>query len=158
MDKSSAEFFTAVSKKLKELAKDIDSFVNENQQELLFDIEKKEPKKKDEVFIPLKELFMKYYKMEKGVEYYWLAKDSVALKRLVAKIKSVGNTKTDNEIIGSFALVLKNLKDIGENFVYDNLGMTMLDMNFNKIIAKINQSSGQSEKDKIIKGMTGNGN
>lgn len=151
MNDSSAEFFTNISKRLKEIAKDIDTFVNKNSNELLFDVKPDKPKK-SELFGKMKKRFVLYYIHVKKVDYYWLAKDAVSLNRIIKKIKEIAKAKTDDEVYENFGLILTNLKNI-DQFAFDNLSVGVLDANLNTIIAKILQYEGGTERAQLLKDM-----
>lgn len=136
------EFLTAISKRLKAIAKDIDQFLNENHSEKLFDTPVTVPdsKKKTALFGELRAEFMRYYEEQKGAKYYWLAKDAVALNRIITKLLQNTKEPNDESVIEGFKIILQRLKAT-DDFVFQNLNVGILDSKLVNLIAKIKDST-----------------
>jgi len=142
-----AEFLSSLSKKLKGIAKDIDEYVNKNYQELLFEIPPI-PNEGDEMAIlrELKSAFMVWYQAERGINYYWLAKDVVAMKRIIRKLKDNIENPDNESIKKSFEIVLSRVRHV-DDFVYQNMNVGLLDSKFVGLMAKVKDSTETKSKD-----------
>ena len=106
----------------------------------------------DPYFAPLKECFMNFYSLMFGSEYYWEAKDSVAIKGISKKLTKAANDKgldnTPENIAGNFQILLENISD---KWILDRLSPTLINAKYNEIISNIKQKkhNGNSENFRI---------
>ena len=120
---------------------------------------KDKPKKKatkgktsqDPYFNPLKECFMQFYSLLFQSEYYWEAKDSVAIKGISKKLtkaaKDKGLDESPESIAGNFQILLENISD---KWILDRLSPTLINAKYNEIISNIKQKKhGNSENFRI---------
>ena len=100
----------------------------------------KPPKKKktDPNFRPFKKMFEDYYKKITTTEYYWQVKDSVAINRLIVKIKfAYKNAEhqilnpTNEEMINGFEHILKRAE--ADKWINKNFEPTIIDSKFNNL-------------------------
>ena len=105
----------------------------------------------DPYFAPLKECFMNFYSLMFGSEYYWEAKDSVAIKGISKKLTKAANDKgldnTPENIAGNFQILLENISD---KWILDHMAPTLINSKYNEIISTIKQKKhGNSENIRI---------
>lgn len=105
----------------------------------------------DPYFAPLKECFMNFYSLMFGSEYYWEAKDSVAIKGISKKLTKAANDKgldnTPENIAGNFQILLENISD---KWILDHMAPTLINSKYNEIISTIKQKKhGNSENFRI---------
>ena len=85
----------------------------------------------------LKDVFLAHYLDVAKEEYYFMAKDGAALKRLKVKIaksyKNIDTEPTDDNIIFAFRVILKKMPEFFQN----NLDLTLIDSKYNSIIQQI---------------------
>ena len=144
----------------KEINNNIYSLSNEREHETenVEAIEEK-PKKKvtkgktsqDPYFNPLKECFMNFYSLVFGSEYYWEAKDSVAIKAISKKLtkaaKDKGLDESPESIAGNFQILLENISD---KWILDRFSPTLINAKYNEIISNIKQKKhGNNENFRI---------
>ena len=108
-------------------------------------------KNQDPYFAPLKETFMQFYSLLFGSEYYWEAKDSVAIKGISKKLtkaaKDKGLDESPESIAGNFQILLENISD---KWILDRLSPTLINAKYNEIISNIKQKKhGNSENFRI---------
>lgn len=98
----------------------------------------------------LKEDFIKWYKWKKKVDYYWTAKDGNNLKLLIKKlefsIKSENMPENDEHIQAAFQNLLNMNND---EWIKDNLSISIINSKYNELIAKI-KSSPDNFRQRII--------
>ena len=103
---------------------------------------KTQGKKKDvdPYFAPLKETFMNFYSLMFQSEYYWEAKDSVAIKAISKKLQKAAKDKgledTPENIATNFGILLNNITD---KWIIDRLSPTLINSKYNEIISNIKQ-------------------
>lgn len=112
------------------------------------EIVEEKPKKKtqgkkkdvDPYFAPLKETFMNFYSLMFNSEYYWEAKDSVAIKAISKKLQKAAKDKgledTPENIATNFGILLNNITD---KWIIDRLSPTLINSKYNEIISNIKQ-------------------
>ena len=93
-------------------------------------------KKVSPYFHSFKDLFLKYYNQNSTIEYYWQAKDSVAINRLISQVthayKSVGNeSPTDTEMNAGFEAILK--KALKDKWISQNFEPSIISSKFNNL-------------------------
>ena len=154
----------------KEINNNISSLSNEREHETenVEAIEEK-PKKttkgktknQDPYFAPLKETFMNFYSLMFGSEYYWEAKDSVAIKQISKKLQKAAKDKgledSPENIATNFGILLNNITD---KWILDRLSPTLINAKYNEIISNIKQKkhNGNSENFRIsFAPVSGNG-
>ena len=97
-------------------------------------------KNQDPYFNPLKECFMNFYSLLFQSEYYWEAKDSVAIKGISKKLtkaaKDKGLDATPESIAGNFQILLENITD---KWILDRMSPTLINSKYNEIISNIKQ-------------------
>lgn len=109
-------------------------------------------KNQDPYFAPLKECFMNFYSLLFQSEYYWEAKDIVAIKAISKKLQKAANDKgldnTPENIAGNFQILLENISD---KWILDRLSPTLINSKYNEIISNIKQKKqhGNSEDFRI---------
>jgi len=103
------------------------------------DIKKSLPKNKFSEFKEFKQIFLDFYKLKTGEDYYWTAKDAGKVKSLVSKLKfkikeksSAEKEATDTEATKGFTHLLNMIAD---NWILSNLSMSIIDSKFNEIIS-----------------------
>lgn len=109
---------------------------------------KKDP---DPYFAPLKETFMNFYSLMFNSEYYWEAKDSVAIKAISKKLQKAAKDKglddTPENIATNFGILLNNISD---KWILDHMAPTLINSKYNEIISTIKQKKhGNSENIRI---------
>ncbi len=105
----------------------------------------------DPYFNPLKECFMNFYSLVFGSEYYWEAKDSVAIKAISKKLQKAAKDKglddTPENIATNFGILLNNISD---KWILDHMAPTLINSKYNEIISTIKQKKhGNSENFRI---------
>lgn len=110
------------------------------------EIAEDKPKKKtqgkkkeiDPYFNPLKETFMNFYSLAFNSEYYWEAKDSVAIKAISKKLqkaaKDKGLEESPENIAGNFKILLENITD---KWILDRLSPPLINGKYNEIVSNI---------------------
>ena len=111
----------------------------------------KKTKSQDPYFAPLKETFMNFYSLMFNSEYYWEAKDSVAIKAISKKLQKAANDKgledTPENIATNFRILLDRISD---KWILDRLSPTIINSKYNEIISNIKQKKhGNSENIRI---------
>lgn len=96
----------------------------------------------DPYFAPLKETFMNFYSLLFNSEYYWEAKDSVAIKAISKKLKKAADDKglddTPESIAENFKILLERISD---KWILDRLSPTLINGKYNEIISNIKQAN-----------------
>lgn len=90
----------------------------------------------------IKDSFLIYYKEKKGLDYYFQSKDgnkiNSIIKKLLSQIKTtypnLAPEKETEQINKAFKFILEQLKD---DWIIDNLELSIIDSKFNTIISKI---------------------
>ena len=105
----------------------------------------------DPYFNPLKECFMNFYSLLFQSEYYWEAKDSVAIKAISKKLqkaaKDKGLDESPESIAGNFQILLENITD---KWILDRMSPTLINSKYNEIISNIKQKKhGNNENFRI---------
>lgn len=95
----------------------------------------------------LRNEFEKFYLKNKGIEYYFTAKDAGNLTQIINKIKKIGKTE-DNAIIQNIWITILQRNE--DKWVNDNLSISNVNSKFNEIIAKIKGSADNYDKDRIM--------
>lgn len=108
-------------------------------------------KSQDPYFAPLKETFMNFYSLMFNSEYYWEAKDSVAIKAISKKLQKAAKDKdlddTPENIATNFGILLNNISD---KWILDHMAPTLINSKYNEIISTIKQKKhGNSENIRI---------
>ena len=108
-------------------------------------------KSQDPYFAPLKECFMNFYSLMFNSEYYWEAKDSVAIKQISKKLQKAAKDKnledTPENIATNFGILLNNITD---KWILDHMAPTLINSKYNEIISTIKQKKhGNSENIRI---------
>lgn len=110
------------------------------------EIVEEKPKKKtqgkkkdvDPYFAPLKETFMNFYSLMFGSEYYWEAKDSVAIKAISKKLQKAAKDKgledSPESIASNFKILLENITD---KWILERLSPTLINGKYNEIVCNI---------------------
>lgn len=97
-------------------------------------------KKKDtESHNLLKTYFMEWYDMTFKNAYYWQAKDSVAIHRIIKKIIFKFNSKNGRapekeEVLTAFKMVIENIND---DWILSRISVTMVDGKFNELVSQL---------------------
>jgi len=101
-----------------------------------------------ELRLKIKKVFLDFYKNETdGSNYYWSAKDSAALIRLIKKInlkieeRYPKNPNKDDFIIDGFTHLIYSITD---KWILNNLSITIIDSKFNDIFLQLKRR--QNEK------------
>ena len=108
-------------------------------------------KSQDPYFAPLKETFMNFYSLMFNSEYYWEAKDSVAIKAISKKLQKAAKDKgladTPENIATNFGILLNNITD---KWILDHMAPTLINSKYNEIISTIKQKKhGNTENFRI---------
>jgi len=92
-----------------------------------------------------------YYSM-KEIEYYWTDKDSNSLKEVISKIEFTIKSKdfilNDKNIRASFQKIISSIND---NWIKENLSLTIINSKYNEIISKIKNGKGSLRERTIEK-------
>lgn len=97
-------------------------------------------RKGDPLFVPLKEIYLNWYKEKEETDYYFAAKDAGALSQLIKKLKFAvkakdGNNEPDEEQLKeAFKYVLNHLP---KWFLENDSSLTIINSKFNQIIKQI---------------------
>jgi hypothetical protein len=100
-------------------------------------------------FNGIKSIFLEHYKQTKGLDYYFAAKDAGAVSQLVRKleahIRTHNGTDTADreEVCNTFSVMIEKIKD---NWIIDNLSLTLINSKYNEIISQINGKSNNTLK------------
>lgn len=128
----------------KEINNNIYSLSNEREHEK--EIVEEKPKKTtkgkkkdvDPYFAPLKETFMNFYSLLFQSEYYWEAKDSVAIKAISKKLQKAAKDKSledaPENIAVNFKILLENITD---KWILDRLSPNLINAKYNEIVSNI---------------------
>lgn len=108
-------------------------------------------KSQDPYFAPLKETFMNFYSLMFNSEYYWEAKDSVAIKAISKKLRKAAADKgledSPENIATNFGILLNNITD---KWILDHMAPTLINSKYNEIISTIKQKKhGNSENIRV---------
>jgi len=144
-------------RKKKEVKKEeyLSEKVSENPSDLSVpDSPKHQKKQKKEPQNPyhgaLKKIFLKFFKEEKGVDFYWAPKEATALNQLTEKMKfsisGAGHEVNEDSVTTTFWLILRKNPD---SWINENLSVTILNSKYNEIIAKIKQATGSGTSDSL---------
>ena len=108
-------------------------------------------KRKEQISPDCKKYFLDYYLKEKGVEFYWTAAESVALNKLIQKIRSISKNKPDSEVLNLFYVFVDKIK-ASDQWVYDNLSIRIMNQKFNEIIPKMKKVGADGRKVNVPNG------
>ena len=115
----------------------------------------KKPKKAPALVTKARKVFETYFTELYSDSYYWQAKDAVAMKRLLQKIKFSRENRaaplpTDDDSLVSALLAF--LKSINKDWIVNNFSVTKIDSQYNEIISQIknrkNNDNRQETSDK----------
>lgn len=100
-----------------------------------------------------KQSFIDFYKLQKGEDFYWTAKDATNMNNLISKIvfkikeKTGKETCTNDETLLAFNLIIKNIQD---KWILDNYSLPNINSKFNEIFSQIkNSNNGTPAKDNL---------
>lgn len=104
----------------------------------------------------LKKMFLDFYLNKTTSEYYWEAKDGLALKKIIDKLlfkikeknPALKKESEESEIQNGFRHFLSGIKD---KWILENLSMTILNSKFNEIINQIINPNGKSNTNAVKK-------
>lgn len=85
-------------------------------------------------------IFENYFSKQYGDSYYWSAKDAVAMKRLLQKIKFSRTNRPNSLPVDDEALcnaLGALLRSIDKNWIVNNFSVTKIDSQYNEIISEI---------------------
>lgn len=104
----------------------------------------------------LKKFFLDWYKKEYKDSYYWQAKDSISIKRIIKKIgfkiKEKNNAEaTDEQILKSFEIVITNIED---DWILSNLSVNLIDSKLNQLVNQLRNTSKEKQDGKTVKANT----
>ena len=91
-----------------------------------------------------KQSFIDYYRFIKNEDFYWAAKDAVAMNSLINKIIFKVKEKTgvdevpNSETLKAFNLIIKNIQD---KWILDNYSLPNINSKFNEIFIQIKNSN-----------------
>jgi len=113
----------------------------------------KKKKKTDPLFQPFRKLFEAEYTRLTGTVYYWQVKDSVAINRLIQKVRYAYKTAkkpvenpTSEQMTNGFAHILKRAAN--DKWLSRNFETTLIDSKFNNL--KNLRNGTQTEKDREL--------
>jgi len=113
----------------------------------------KKKKKTDPLFQPFRKLFEDEYTRLTGTVYYWQVKDSVAINRLIQKVRYAYKTAkkpvenpTSEQMTNGFAHILKRAAN--DKWLSRNFETTLIDSKFNNL--KNLRNGTQTEKDREL--------
>jgi len=98
--------------------------------------EKKEPS----FHAKMREEFESFYFKQKEIEYYWQAKDGMALKQIITKLKK--HSEDEDKILEAWQVILQHNND---KWINDNLSVSIINSKYNEIIAKMKGSAQGSQ-------------
>jgi hypothetical protein len=88
-----------------------------------------------------REVFCDFYLEHFGTAYYWVAKDYVALKQLLNKIKKKlaeqHKPSDENALLDSFKHLLKAIVKLDNDWYKQNFSMSVINSQFNVLYVKI---------------------
>lgn len=120
----------------------INSNPNSNPNLILSGVGKKQPTNQN-LQHELRIIFENWYLAYKNVPYYYDAKSAGALKQIITKVKNLMTIEqTDDNIKKAFSYLLENLND---DFVLNNCDLSVINSQFNKILAKIKKPEQKSK-------------
>lgn len=100
----------------------------------------KKAKKTPSIVTKARVIFEDYFYEQYGEKYYWSAKDAVAMKRLLQKIKFSRTNRTyplpvdDDSLCEAFGALLRS---IDKSWIVNNFSVTKIDSQYNEIISEI---------------------
>jgi len=103
----------------------------------------------------LKDTFLEVYLKDTGNEFYWSAKEATNLKKLITSIKfsikqKKGSDSTDDEVITSFDMILKNLPKWNKE---NNFSVSGINGQYNNIINQIRNGKSEIGKANRVQGL-----
>jgi len=108
----------------------------------------KNPPKLVSVHSEIKKVFLEFYSNKKNEDYYWTAKDAAKVKPLLKKLefkikKKHGDSSNllDKDYVDAFKYFLSKISD---QWILDNLSMSIIDSKFNEIITSNGKQTSQT--------------
>lgn len=104
----------------------------------------------------LKEFFLGWYKEAYQDSYYWIAKDSVSIKRIIKKIEfkvkeKNGLEPTNDQILKAFEIIITNISD---DWILANLSVSLIDSKLNQLVNQLRNTSKSKQNEKQSKANT----
>ena len=92
--------------------------------------------------------FLEFYLVKKGLPYYWLGKDAKNIieveKKISFMLAEMQKIPDSESVIINFRTMLENISD---QWILDNLSISIINMKFNEIVSKIKNRNNERNND-----------